>query len=764
MKSSEQRLGLGLPDQAPHQAEQPMAGGGGRLRHLRGDLVGGFTSAVAGIPIAMGYGMLALSPLGADFISYGVLAGLYAVICGGIVAVLLGANTTMIYGPRSIVTYMTAALVLHTFVQSNAAYIQQASPVTILTLLFFLTFLAGIFQILFGLIGLGGIVRYIPAPVMAGFQNAAAALIFSSQLGYLFGVNKPLALSEIDAYIGGIQPLTLAIGVFVCIVILKGARITRRIPPTLLGLFAGIALYYLFYVAGLGGQIGPTIGTVPFAIPGPHYFPAFFELLGDSAAREIMPSLLSGALSLAIIASLDGLLCARLVETDSGHKVSGKGELIRLGAGNMVSAAFGGIANGINLAASFANHRSGGRTANSILINAATVILGVLVLPPVIAYIPRVIIAAMLTVVAIQLVDRWTLQLLIKFVRGKLSPGMLIDLVVILTVTTVAIVANIVIAVLLGVIAAIVFFIFRMSRSVIRRSYYCDAVHSRKAREERWMTLLTTRGRSILVIELEGALFFGTADNLAQFDDKVIADGTVYVILDLRRVNEIDSTGARILLQMHDMMTRNGRHLLLAGLKDRTRIEHFLHEMGVTAAVTRNKVFEDADHALEWAEDHLILSEEGGKVDPGEFPFQQLEVFAGFSAAEVGVVTDMLEKCSYETDAAVFREGDTGRELFIIASGSASVYLRLPGAERATRLITFTAGTIFGEVALLDDEVRSATVEADSPLVCYVLRQHAFETLSTEHPMITVKLLRNLGRVLSGRLRRANRTIYQRAS
>lgn len=764
MQSSEQKWGLGLPDQAPRKADQPKVGGSGRLRHLRGDLIGGFTSAIAGIPIAMGYGMLALSPLGADFISYGVLAGLYAVICGGIVAVLLGANTTMIYGPRSIVTYLTAALVLHTFVQSNAAYIQQASPATILTLIFFLTFLAGLFQILFGFIGLGGIVRYIPAPVMAGFQNAAAALIFFSQLGYLFGVDKPLVLTEMGAYIGDIQPLNLAIGIFVCIVILKGARITRSIPPTLLGLFAGIALYYLFYVAGLDQQLGPTIGTVPFAIPSPQYFPAFFELLGDPAAQEIIPSLLSGALSLAIIASLDGLLCARLVEADSGHKVSGRGELIRLGAGNMVSAAFGGIANGINLAASFANHRSGGRTANSILINAATVILGVLVLPPVIAFTPRVIIAAMLMVVAIQLFDRWTLQLLIKFVRGKLSPGMLIDLVVILAVTTVAIAANIVVAVLLGVIAAIAFFIFRMSRSVIRRSYYCDAVHSRKAREERLMTLLTTRGKNILVIELEGALFFGTADNLAQFVDRVIADGTVYVILDLRRVNEIDSTGARILLQMHDKLTRNGRHLLLAGLKDRTRIEFFLHEMGVTAAVTRNKVLEDADHALEWAEDHLILSEEGGKVDPGEFPFQQLEVFAGFSTAEAGVVTGMLEKCTYEADEAVFREGDTGRELFIIASGSASVYLRLPGAERATRLITFTAGTIFGEVALLDDEVRSATVEADSLLVCYVLRQPAFETLSAEHPTITVKLLRNLGRVLSGRLRRANRTIYQLAS
>jgi len=341
---------------------------------------------------------------------------------------------------------------------------------------------------------------------------------------------------------------------------------------------------------------------------------------------------------------------------------------------------------------------------------------------------------------------------------------MLIDLLVIVAVTTVAIALNIVVAVLLGVVAAIAFFIFRMSRTVIRRSYRCDAVHSREAREERLMTLRTQRGNEITVIELEGALFFGTADNLVQFVDKVVEGGARYVILDLRRISEVDSTGARILLQMNDKLTRNGRHLLLAGLKERTRIEFFLNEMGVIAAVTRNKVLEDADHALEWAEDHLILSVEGGRVDAGEFPFGQLEVFAGFTAEEVGVITGMLEKCAYETDEAVFREGDVGRELFIIASGSASVYLRLPGAERATRLITFTAGTIFGEVALLDDEFRSATVEADSPLVCYVLRQPAYEALSTQHPAIAVKLLRNLGRVLSGRLRRANRTIYQLAS
>lgn len=756
--------GPGLPDYAQQKTAQPQVAAGGRLQHWRADLIGGFTAAVAGMPTAMGYGMLALSPLGAEFVSHGVLAGLYAVICGGIIAVLLGANTTMIYGPRSIVAYMTAALVLHTFVQSNAAYIQQASPAAILTLLFFLTFLAGLFQVLFGVIGFGAIVRYVPAPVMSGFQNAAAILIFFSQLTYLFGINKPFRLDEVPDYIGAIQPFTLAVGIVVCITIMQGARITKKIPVVLLGVFAGVGLYYLFHAAGLGGQLGPTIGAIPFAIPTPEYLPVFFGLLGDAALEEIMPSLITGALSLALIASLDGLLCARMLATDSGQKISGRNELIRMGTGNMVSATFGGIANGINLAGSFANQKSGARTPNSILVNAATVLLAVLLLPQLIAYLPRVVIAGTLLVIAIQLFDRWTLQLLVRLVRGRLSTGMLIDLAVIIAVTTVAIAVNIVVAVLLGVVAAIAFFIFRMSRSIIRRSYRCDAVHSRKAREERLMTLLMQRGREITVIELEGALFFGSADNLVQFVDKVVEGGARYVILDLRRISEVDSTGARILLQMNDKLTRNGRHLLLAGLKERTRIEFFLNEMGVIAAVTRNKVLEDADHAVEWAEDHLILSEEGGNVDAGEFPFRKLEVFSGFSETEVGIVTGMLEKCTYEPDEAVFREGDVGRELFIIASGSASVYLRLPGAERATRLITFTAGTIFGEVALLDDEFRSATVEADSPLVCYVLRQPAYETLSAQHPAIAVKLLRNLGRVLSGRLRRANRTIYQLAS
>jgi CRP-like cAMP-binding protein len=146
-----------------------------------------------------------------------------------------------------------------------------------------------------------------------------------------------------------------------------------------------------------------------------------------------------------------------------------------------------------------------------------------------------------------------------------------------------------------------------------------------------------------------------------------------------------------------------------------------------------------------------------------EFPFGQLDVFARMDDTELAVIRAALVRRVYSKGEVVFREGEAGQELYIIAKGSASVRLRLAGTDRTTRLITFAPGTVFGELALLDQEARSATVEADEELVCYVLAHATFITLTQANPSIAIKLLTNLGRELSSRLRRANRTIYQLA-
>src|ERR1700752_2022977 len=123
--------------------------------------------------------------------------------------------------------------------------------------------------------------------------------------------------------------------------------------------------------------------------------------------------------------------------------------------------------------------------------------------------------------------------------------------------------------------------------------------------------------------------------------------------------------------------------------------------MGVATALTRGRIFPDVDRAIEWAEEHLILSRLGDVESGTEFPFARIEIFAHMSEDELVIIKSALTRRTYGEGEIIFREGDTSDELYTIAKGSASVRLRLSGSDRETRLITFSPGTVFGEVALL---------------------------------------------------------------
>jgi CRP-like cAMP-binding protein len=233
------------------------------------------------------------------------------------------------------------------------------------------------------------------------------------------------------------------------------------------------------------------------------------------------------------------------------------------------------------------------------------------------------------------------------------------------------------------------------------------------------------------------------------------------VVFDLKRVNEIDSTGARIMLQTHDRLAKEGKMLLLSSFDGHARLANILRDMGVTTALTANRLFQDTDRAIEFAEEHLLQGWSGDAGTAAEYALGQLDVFARMQDGDLAVIKSLLLRRAFRKGELIFREGDDSRELYVIAKGSASVRMRLPGSNRATRLITFSAGTVFGEFALLDQGVRSATIEADEDLVCYVLSLSNFEDLAQRHPAIAINLLVSLGRELSSRLRRANRTIYQ---
>lgn len=732
--------------------------GGLRQSRLRDDLLGGLVSVSLAIPLAMGYGMFAFTALGDSYFAHGALAGLYAAIVVGVVCVVLGDRTTTVYAPRVTTTFLLGALLYH-LVHSDAEVLRGGNVHLIVLAFFSIILLGGAFQALFGLVRLGSLIRFTPRPVMAGLQNAAAALLFLVQLGNVCGFDRNIPFKAVFAHLAEAKPLSLVVALVTFAVMWKSRLITTKIPPLLVGLGIGTVLYFVLLLAGFGAQLGPVIG-LPVAVESPTPYRAIGDLTHLGDLTELLPFIVSSAFALALVAAIDALLCANLVTPAGAKKADGDRLLMRLGAGNMLSACFGGITSGINIGPSLASRAFGAKTSFSVLINAAILLLMSSVLFPVVSYMPRVVLSATIMVIAIQHIDPWSIDL-VRRIRASASRRrglMLLDLLVVAVVAVLSVALNIVLAIFLGIVIAIALFIVRMSRSNARRRYTCEKIHSRKARTPEQTALLEKRGGEILVLELQGVLFFGSAEMLSDDIERAPAATARTVILDLRRVTEIDATGARILADIQASLARQDRRLALALAKNSETAAR-LSEAGIVEAIGAGCVFEDIDRAMEWAEDELIRVDDDD-TEGNEIPLVRVDLLSSLSAAELEIVGRHTRRETFPRGKIIFREGDPGNALFIVTKGRASAYLsQANGGD--IRLATFAPGTIFGELAILDAGPRSASIVADDDVVCYALSDQKFAELSKEAPAVAIKLLSDLGRELSRRLRRANQTIHQ---
>jgi sulfate permease, SulP family len=295
-----------------------------------------------------------------------------------------------------------------------------------------------------------------------------------------------------------------------------------------------------------------------------------------------------------------------------------------------------------------------------------------------------------------------------------------------------------------------------MSRSIIRRSYRCRTIHSRTSRTASDRACLERLGDAILVMELQGALFFGTGEKMLSEVEAELRRETSCVVLDLRRLTEIDSTGAKVLLELKANLTQRNIELLLAAPGNTIAAER-LENFGVLSSIGDANLVLDVDRGIQRAEDELLRTQP--RLHDSEMQLAQVGVFTGFNAIDLKAIEPYLKRVSYPAGAVVFRENEVGDEVLIVMKGTASAYLQMPNTN--IRLATFAPGTIFGELAILDQGVRSATVIADKELACRALTTSDFAALSAKSPSIAIRLLAAIARELSGRLRTANRTIHQ---
>ncbi|MDQ1430025.1 MAG: glutaminase [Actinomycetota bacterium] len=283
-------------------------------------------------------------------------------------------------------------------------------------------------------------------------------------------------------------------------------------------------------------------------------------------------------------------------------------------------------------------------------------------------------------------------------------------------------------------------------RAVVRRSYRCGQTRSNRIRTPDEYDELSRHGDSVAVFELQGDLFFGSTERLFR---RVVEDiaGVEAVVLDCKRVGNVDGAAIAMLANLRSALDDIGCVLVVA-------------DVGPVDALAEiaMRAFVDADTALEWCEDRVLL--QAGSLTslvPEELGIQEL--LQGLTSEELAAVERVAEVRKVAAGEVVFREGDQADAIFFVLAGLVSVRLPLGGLGRDRRLATLGAGVAVGEMAFLDEGRRSADVVAEEESVLARLSIEDLRQIGDELPGVLAKFSANLARNLSGRLRRANEQV-----
>jgi CRP-like cAMP-binding protein/anti-anti-sigma regulatory factor len=356
--------------------------------------------------------------------------------------------------------------------------------------------------------------------------------------------------------------------------------------------------------------------------------------------------------------------------------------------------------------------------------------------------VPLAVLAALMVFIAIRLADPWGTALVRQVARHRSRldavsrESFTVYLLVALSIVTLDIVA----ALSVGLIASAVIFIRTMNHHVVRTVAVGAGIRSRRLYPPSVMPRLAEAMKSVAVVELEGPLFFGTADRIAAAVERL--PRTVHhVVLDLRRVQALDSTAGAVLARTNARLDSEGRILVLCGRPD-----------GISTVIGNlPPAFPDRDRAVEWVEGRL-LEEAGLHADDACIDPQAIGKLLGLDETDTRRLLGVTEIRDLPAGTAVFREGDAGNELYFLLSGRLSIYLTR-GGRQGTRVVTFLPGNTFGDVAFIDGRPRTASAVGDVDCRVLMLSRPGLDRLAQEAPDVVARIYASLALDIAGRLR-----------
>jgi SulP family sulfate permease len=727
------------------------------------ELSGALAAAIASLPGAFAFGMLAFSPLGTDYLAAGILASVTACIMVGFWAAILGGTPTLVSGSKAPTALIIAGLISQ-LMHFDPLLVNGVAPVPmVLALTFLAIFLNGVFQVIFGLLNFGRIIKYISMPVVSGILNGTVVLIVISQLSNLFGLDRMSSSLDIFIHLDQIQILTTLVGLLTFVIMLREKPLLPFLPKPLIGLLGGTLLYYFFREIVGPEHLGSTIGEFPPFVPNLDQLLPLLQITSDGPLVKALPLVLIAGFNIALLEAVDTLLAAVSLRTVTKVRSDMRRELIGQGIGNMVSAVFGGISGSGFIGRSVVNFQSGGRTRLSNAVCPVFILLIMLFFSPVMGMLPKAAMAGMVLFIAWNIFDRWSLELLLGVIlhKAQRKRQLLQDVVVILMVVTTTIFWDIATAMVLGVAVSIVILLVEMSNSLIKRIKRGNLTRSKNHYHQEAETLLARDGRQVLILELEGAIFFSSAEDLLSRLLKESEDGVRYVILDMKHVSRIDNTGIQILMQINATLTDTCGHLLLSHVHKQHPAWESMAFAGLIDDVGEEWVFNDTDQALETCEQIILRGLSKSYSTGMDFPLNEFELLKNFIPEELELLKKRIIRKIFASGSMVFFQGDPNGGVYLVLGGTANIIVNIEGEDRGVRVDSFAAGTVFGEMSLIDGEPRSASVQAGGELTCYYLGQDQFEALESEQPAIAIKILSNCTRLLAARLRSSNTIVSQ---
>ncbi len=523
-------------------------------KQLSRDVISGIIVAVIALPLS-----IALA------IASGVApeAGIYTAVIAGFLTSLLGGSSVQIAGPTAAFATIVAGIVS----EKGMAALALA------------TVIAGIILIIMGITRLGGLIKFIPFSITTGFTAGIALTLLIGQLKDFSGVTyqhgeAPVeTIEKLSAFIkniGTVNGAALAVGFVSLLILFVLPRFFDKIPASLIAVIVGTAM-----VAGLRMPVN-TIGDLYSVKSGiPHFHLPEFSL-------SLVGGVMSDALTIAVLAGIESLLSCVVADGMIGKKHNSNTELIAQGVANIGSALFGGIPATGAIARTAANIKNGGRTPVAGIVHSVVLLVVLAALMKYAAFIPMPVIAAILINVAYNMCGIKTFVRLVKA-----SPKS--DIIVLFTTFLLTVVFDLVVAIEVGVVAACILFMKRMSEeSGVKKWKYTETDENDKP--------LMNVPSHVSVFEFEGPIFFAVADRISSI---IIKPGIRCIILRMRAVPALDTDAVRGLEALIGRCRKKGAVVIMSHVNEQPL--KAMKKYGLYEAVGEENFCPDINSAMERA-------------------------------------------------------------------------------------------------------------------------------------------------------------------